>query len=125
MIFYSSYYVFQEQGMRKMIGHAREREREMNGLYYLELSFSQNKTKNHVPVSFLSKISSTIRDNIWLHHHHHLGHPSFGVLKIMFPLLFKGMDVEKLHYDVCELVKHCCASFPTNSQRVSFPFHNS
>ena len=40
----------------------------------------------------------------------------------MLPLLFKGIDVEKLHCDVCELAKHQHASFPISNQRVSIPF---
>ena len=116
VIFYPSHCVFQEQGMGK-IGHARKKD----GLYYLELSFGQNRTENQVPLSFLSKIPSTTKNKIWLHYCC-LGHPSFGVLKIMFPLLFKGIDVEKLHCDVCELAKHRRASFPISNKRVSIPF---
>ena len=40
----------------------------------------------------------------------------------MFPLLFKGIDEEKLHCDVCELAKHRCATFPISNKRVSIPF---
>ena len=46
----------------------------------------------------------------------------FRVLKIMFPLLFKGIDVEKLHCDICELAKHLRASFIISNKRVSIPF---
>ena len=101
----------------KTIGHAREKD----GFYYLELLFGQNRTKNQVSLSFLFEISSTINDKIWFHHHQ-LGHPLFNVIKIMLPLLFKGIDVEKLHCDVCELAKHQHASFPISNQRVSIPF---
>ena len=44
----------------------------------------------------------------------------FGFLKIMLPLLLKGIDVEKLHSDVCKLAKH--HSFPVSNRRVSIPF---
>ena len=40
----------------------------------------------------------------------------------MFPLLFKGIDVEKLYRDVCELAKHRRVSFPISNKRVSIPF---
>ena len=40
----------------------------------------------------------------------------------MFPLLFKGIDVEKLLCDVCELAKHHHVSFPISNKRVSIPF---
>ena len=103
--------------MGKTIGHTREKD----GLCYLELSFGQNRTKNQVSLSFIFEISSAIKDKIWLHHCH-LGHPLFGILKIMYPLLFKGINVEKLHCDVCELAKHHRASFPISNKRVSSPF---
>ena len=69
--------VFQEQGSRRRIGLAKER----NGLYHLELS---QKASNNLSLSFLS---SSNKDIIWLYHLR-LGHPSFRVLKVMFPYLF-------------------------------------
>ena len=69
-IFHPSYCVFQEQGSGRKIELAKER----NGLYHLETPGSSN------------------RDVIWLHHFH-LGHPPFRVLNIMFPSLFKGLDI--------------------------------
>ena len=71
-----------------MIGHGREK----NELFYLELPFVLNRTKYRVPLSFLSEIPSTIKDKIWLHHCC-LEHMLFSILKIIFPLLFKGIDV--------------------------------
>ena len=40
----------------------------------------------------------------------------------MFPLLFKGIDVEKLHCNVCVLAKHRHASFSISNKKVSIPF---
>ena len=40
----------------------------------------------------------------------------------MFPLLFKGIDVENIHCDICELVKHKHASFPVTNKRTSIHF---
>ena len=78
MIFFPSYCVFQEQGSRRRIGFAKER----NNLYHLE---SSQKTSNNLSVSFLS---SSNKDTIRLYHLC-LDHPSFRVLKVMFPYLFK------------------------------------
>jgi len=100
-----------------MIGHARKKD----GLYYLELLFDQNRTENRLPLSFLYEIPSAKRDKIWLHNYR-LGHLSISTLKIMLPLLFKEIDVEKLHCDVCELAKHRRASFPISNKRASIPF---
>ena len=100
-----------------MIVHAMEKD----GLYYLELSFGQNKIENQAPLLFLFEMPSTLKNNIWLHHCR-LGHSLFDVLKIMFPLLFKGIDVEKLYCDVCEFAKNHCASFQISNKRASIPF---
>ena len=78
-IFFPSYCVFQEQGLRRRIGLAKKR----NGLYHLELS---QKTSNNLSLSFLS---SSNKDTIRLYHLR-LGHPFFRVLKVMFPYLFQG-----------------------------------
>lgn len=99
-----------------MIGLARER----NGLYYLE-SDEKNSTKNNLPFSFLYESSLSHKNKIWLYHLH-LGHPSFNVLKIIFPDLFKGSDMGIFHCDVCELEKHKCTSFPISNKRMSSPF---
>ena len=40
----------------------------------------------------------------------------------MFPFLFKGIDVKKLHCDVCVLAKHRRASFSISNKKVSIPF---
>ena len=85
-IFFPSLCVFQEQDFGRRIGLAKER----NGLYHLELS---HKTINNLSLSFLS---SSNKDTIWLYHLH-LCHPSFRVLKVMFPYLFQGSDISKFH----------------------------
>ena len=77
---------FSGTGSGRRIGHAKER----NGLYHLE--FSQ-KTINDLSLSFLS---SSNKDTIWLYHLR-LGHPSFRVLKVMFPYLFQGSDISKFY----------------------------
>lgn len=69
---------------------------------------------------FIVKSSKSNKDKLWLHHFC-LGHPSFRVLKLMFPLLFKGLDVEDFHCDVCELAKHKRVSFPITNKS-SLPF---
>ena len=71
--------------------------------------------------SLLTKKISTKKEKLWLYHRR-FSHPSFSTLKIMFPLLFKGADVDKLHCDICELAKHHCVSFPVSQTRTLFPF---
>lgn len=123
VIFNHSSCVFQEQGTGKMIGRARARD----GLYYLEKFGDQNGITNHVlssfhiPSSFLSEKVVSNKDKIW-RHHFRFGHPSFSILKIMFPELFKGLFVDNFHCDSCELAKHRRASFPINNELCSTPF---
>lgn len=38
------------------------------------------------------------------------------------PSLFKGLDSENFHCDVCQLAKYRCLSFPINNKRSSIPF---
>ena len=110
--FFPSHCVLQEQGSGRRIGLAKER----NGLYHLE---SSQKVRSNLPLSFLS---SSNKDTIWLYHLR-LGHPSFRVLKVMFPHLFQGLDISEFHCDICELAKHTRVSFPISNSRSSLPFH--
>lgn len=110
--FFPSYCVFQDQGSGRRIGLAKER----SGLYHLE---SSQRVRSNFSLSFLS---SSNKDAIWLYHLR-LGHPSFRVLKLMFPHLFQGLDISEFHCDVCELAKHTRVSFPISNKRSSHPFH--
>lgn len=99
-----------------MIGRVREKD----GLYYLEAPGNPSVSKKQKLLSFFSEHSLTNKDRIWLHNLR-LG-PSFGDLKVMFPSLFKGLDSEIFHCDVCELAKHKRVSFPVRNKRRSIPF---
>ncbi|RDX81335.1 hypothetical protein CR513_38003, partial [Mucuna pruriens] len=99
------------QGLGNEIGLAKER----NDLYHLEAQ--EFKKKNLL----FCLLSSSNKDAVWLHHLH-LGHPSFHILKLMFPQLFQGLDIPKFHRDVCELAKHTRVPFPSNNKRNVHPF---
>lgn len=86
--------IFQEPTTGKTIGLAKEKD----GLYHLNTSSGKTPIHNHV--SFLSDSLSSNKIQIWLHHFR-LGHPSFHVLKHMFPHLFKGINISHFH---CENV---------------------
>ena len=45
-----------------------------------------------------------------------------NVLKAIFHLLFKNIDVDTFHYDVCEVAKHHHFSILLSNKRSSFPF---
>ena len=40
----------------------------------------------------------------------------------MFPTLFKGLDIQPFHCDICEYAKHTHVSFPISNKRSSSPF---
>ena len=40
----------------------------------------------------------------------------------MFPTLFKGLDIQPFHCDICEYAKHTRVSFLISNKRSSFPF---
>ena len=114
VIFYASYCEFQDQSSDRKIGLAKEH----NGLYYLSASSQPESNKSASSTSFFS---SSNKDVIWLHHRR-LGHLSFSALKIMFPALFKGLDVHSFHCDTCEYAKHTRVTFPISNRRSSSPF---
>nr|KYP63246.1 Retrovirus-related Pol polyprotein from transposon TNT 1-94 [Cajanus cajan] len=62
------------------------------------------------------------REKVFLHHCR-LGHPSFRVIKLLFPSLFSKLDVESLHCEVCELAKHKRVPFPVSNNMSTFPFY--
>ena len=103
--------------MGRTIGLAKEK----NGLYFLKEPDGRNNTKGFIPLSLLSESSPSNKNRIWLYHFC-LDHPSFSILKVMFPSLFKGFDLGQFHCDVCELAKHKLASFPISNTRASMPF---
>ncbi|CAJ2666495.1 unnamed protein product [Trifolium pratense] len=105
-IFYDNACVFQDKHSGRTIGNAKE----LNGLYYLD---NQNLPPNPLNNnnSLFSESIKTNREKVFLYHRR-LGHPSFRVMKQIFPSFFKNLDVESLCCEVCEFAKHKRASFP-------------
>ena len=112
--FFTSYCEFQDQDSGKKIGLAKEH----NGLYYLSASNQPELIKSVLSTSLFSLSN---KDVIWLHHRR-LGHLSFSKLKIMFPNLFKGLNVQSFHCDICEFAKHTRVPFPISNKKSSSPF---
>ena len=100
--------------MGRNIGLAKEH----NGLYYLSTSSQPELVKSTSSTSFFS---SSNKDVVWLHHRR-LGHMPFSTLKLMFPTLFKGLDIQPFHCNICEYAKHTRVSFPISNKRSSSPF---
>lgn len=100
--------------MGKMIGHASEKE----GLYFLE---AESNKYDSIPLSYLLEEHTTKKTQVWLSYFC-LGHPSFSLLNKMFPTIFGKLEIQSLHCDVCEFVKHHRVSFPLRNKKCSIPF---
>ncbi|WVZ24536.1 hypothetical protein V8G54_003080 [Vigna mungo] len=109
-VFYSNTCILQDKNLGRTIGHARE----WNDLYYMEDLNLPNK-------SLISKSTMTNKEKAQLYHCR-LGHPSFQVIKLLFPSLFKNLNVESLHCEVCEFAKHKRVPFPISNKMSPFPF---
>src|ERR1051325_3805765 len=112
VVFHNNSCILQDKNSGKTIGHARE----WNGLYYME--------DPNLPTNSRSLISESTMTNIEKVQLYHcrLGHPSFRVVKVLFPFLFKNLNVESLHCDVCELAKHKRVPFPISKKMSPCPF---
>jgi len=79
----------------------------------------QGSRSNSLSLSFISVNSN--KTDVW-NHHCRLGHLSFKTLRNMFPSLFKNLDVEQFHCEICEFTKHHRVSFPISDSRYVSPF---
>lgn len=79
-------------------------------------------TKNHLSHSFVSVSMLSPKEKI-MFFHCRLGHASFGVIKVMFPSLFSGFNVNNFHCEVCKIAKHKCVPFPLSDTRSRSPFY--
>ena len=100
-----------------MIGLAKEKD----GLYFFEEHGECGRVKSLSSSSFQTKSVLANKEEIWLQHRR-LGHPSFNVLKVVFPSLFKNVSIESLHGDICEFAKHKRSSYPRSNTRTFVPF---
>ena len=116
VIFYDNVCLLQNKYSGKTIGHARE----WNDLYYLDHPNLLPDPENNT--SFFSDSIKTNREKVFLHHCR-LGHPSFRVIKRLFPSLFSNLDVASLNCEGCELAKHKCVPFPVSNNMSIFPFY--
>ncbi|XP_078437813.1 uncharacterized protein LOC144708393 [Wolffia australiana] len=53
--------------------------------------------------------------------HQRLRHPSFAILKRLFPTLFVGLDPKTIVCEACQLAKHRRSSFPSSQSHTSTP----
>ena len=96
-----------------------------NRLYYL--ASAQELSPKHIINPAIHQCSTTATDSkketVWLIHNR-LGHPSFEILKCMFPDEFKGFCIKDFLCDVCERAKHKRSTYSSqNIERRKHPFH--
>jgi len=101
----------------EMIGRASEK----GGIYCLDVHNGGDTTKNSLSSSFLSEFVMSNKEIVWLYQRR-LGYPSFYVIKMMSPALFKYLIVESFHCDDCEIAKHKRISYPISHKRSQTPF---
>ncbi|CAL8141056.1 unnamed protein product [Prunus armeniaca] len=88
------------------------------GLYYLTLPSAP--VRGHV-VNTVQSCSVKDKQQIWLWHRH-LGHPSFGYLKHLFPSLFRYCDKSSFKCETCILAKSHRTVFPLSDNKAAKPF---
>ncbi|RDY02258.1 hypothetical protein CR513_14309, partial [Mucuna pruriens] len=79
-------------------------------LELLKSRVGNSTNKIDLPSSQWETLETWVASQIWLYHKR-LGHPSFGLLKIMFPHLFTKESVESFKCDVCQFSEHHHVTF--------------
>ena len=109
-MFYPSYCIFQDLSTKRTIGSGRVE----RGLYVLDGDVSG-------PLAHHTIVSANKAEDIYLWHRR-LGHPSFSLLKHLFPSLVLNKNVSDYPCEPCELGKHHRASFAPSINKSSVPF---
>ena len=86
------------------------------GIYYLPGFDSRSSMKSCWKVA-----SATLVQPI-LDLHHQMGHPSFHLLKQMYPHMFKDIQFESLICDACQLGKFKRSTYPSSNNRTKRAF---
>ncbi|XP_021819415.1 uncharacterized protein LOC110761277 [Prunus avium] len=103
VLMYPDFCLFQDILTKEIIGRGTKR----GGLYYVD-DFSMGKAHS-------VKHSSTWNDRqLWLWHRH-LGHPSFGYMRHLFPDLSSNSCTTDFQCDTCILAKSHRASYPSST----------
>ena len=85
------------------------------GLYYLPAINPQSPVAGGLKVTSVQTPSAQLEPIMELHHQ--MGHPSFYLLKQMYPHMFKNIDFESLICDACQLGKFKRTTYPSRNNR--------
>ena len=91
----------------------------VNGLYYFDSNFFDNKNAQ----GYSGSVSSTSAHEKIMLWHLRLGHPNFPYLKHLFPEFFKNLDYYSFHCESCYLSKSHRATYLTKPYHASKPFY--
>ena len=104
------------QGPGSRIGLAKIKQ----GLYYLHGLDSQSPVMGDLKMA-LVQVSTTLVEPI-MELHNKMGHPSFHLLKQMYPHMFKDIKLEVLTCDACQLGNFKRNIYSTNNNRAKNRF---
>ncbi|RDX74028.1 hypothetical protein CR513_46271, partial [Mucuna pruriens] len=90
-------------------------------LELLKSRVGNNTNKEELPSSQWETSETWTTSQICLYHKR-LGHPLFGLLKTMFPYLFRKEFFESFKCDIYQFSKHHCATFSPSNNRSLEPF---
>ena len=116
--FSTGYCKFQDFESGKTIGNAKECE----GLYFLEVSHPRGQAQTASSVISHVSLSNSNKESAILLWHYRLGHPNFLYLKILFPSLFRNVNLQALQCEICQLSKQCRNNYPIQGYKPSKPF---
>ena len=91
-----------------------------HGLYYLPEIDSQSPVAGGLKVASVQASLTQLEPIMELHHQ--MGHPSFYLLKQIYPHIFKNINFESLIYDACQLGKFKRTTYPSRNNRTKKPF---
>ena len=89
-----------------------------HGLYYLPCQSSRRIMETEPKVAAVKTSSEEEIMDV----HQRMGHPSFYLLKHMYPHLFKNIDISTTVCDACQLGKFKRTTFPPTDHRKTSPF---
>ena len=110
VLIYSTFCLLSDIVSKEIIGRGTKR----GGLYYLD-DFSPGKAHH------THHQTSSHERQIWLWHRH-LGHPSFGYLRHLFPSLFSHLQNGDFKCDTCIKAKSQRVSNPVSLNKTNIPF---
>ena len=102
----------------KVLGWKIGLDKVQQGLYYLPCQNSGRMLGTEHKVAAVKKFS---KEEI-MEAHQRMGHPSFSLLKHLYPYLFKDFDISTLSCDACYLGKFKRTTFPATDHRKTIPF---